>query len=138
MPWIGAGQFPPRLRLGPLVVPGETACHACLETWAAGESSLYEQVARFRGTHQLPDASTGPVSGVIGSLLANEAVHFLVGAEPASLGRALMLDLQSLTTDRQEIRADPDCAVCGSGRTDRSPEALGVGALGAKPPRPFI
>lgn len=113
VPWIGAGQFPPRLRLGPLVVPGETSCHACLESWARAESSLYEQVASFRGSQSLPDASTGPVSGAIGSLLANEVVHFLVGAEPASLGRALMLDLASFESERQEIPVDPECAVCG-------------------------
>ena len=31
IPWIGAGQFPPRLRVGPLVIPGQSACLECLE-----------------------------------------------------------------------------------------------------------
>ena len=54
------------------------------------------------------------MSGVIGSLLANEAVHFLVGTEPASLGRALMMDTRTMQVEHQEIPVDPDCEVCGA------------------------
>jgi bacteriocin biosynthesis cyclodehydratase domain-containing protein len=110
--WIGAGQFPPKLRVGPLVVPGRTACHECLEIAARRDYPLYGELARWRGRGQTPDAGVGPVCGVIGSLLASEAMHFLAGREPASAGHALLLDLQTMELRREPVERQPDCDRC--------------------------
>jgi bacteriocin biosynthesis cyclodehydratase domain-containing protein len=115
VPWIGAGQFPPRLRVGPMVIPGESACHECLEQAARGQSPLYDQVAEWRAQRQTPDCSVGPISGVIGSLLATEALHFLLGAfRPASVDHALLLDLRAMTLESQPVERQPDCPSCSA------------------------
>ena len=115
--WIGAGQFPPRLRVGPLVVPGVSACLECLEADARRTHPLYDEIATYRDRRPRPDPSVGPVSAVIGSLIASEAMHLLVGSgSPASLGHTLLLDLRSMRMDRVEVRPDPECGTCAAAR----------------------
>ncbi len=113
VPWIGAGQFPPRLRVGPMVVPGRSACLECQEAAIRREHPLYDELAAWRAKGETPDASVGPVCGVIGSLLASEAMHLLIGAfEPATVGRALMVDLRTMEMEWERVRCDPECRGC--------------------------
>lgn len=113
VPWIGAGQFPPRVRVGPMVIPGKTACHACLEAAVREEAPLYDEVATSRSRRCMPDPSVGAVSGVVGSLLAAEAVHLLLGRfRPSSAGAALLLDLQTMQLRREVITRRRDCREC--------------------------
>ncbi len=117
IPWIGAGQFPPRLRVGPLVIPGASPCLECLENDARRTHPLYDEVAAFRDRRSRSDPSVGPVSAVIGSMIASEAMHLLVGdTAPASVGHALIFDLRSMSLDRVPIPRDPDCGTCGASR----------------------
>jgi bacteriocin biosynthesis cyclodehydratase domain-containing protein len=115
VPWIGAGQFPPRLRVGPLVVPGRSACLECLEIAARRDYPLYAQIADRRAASRTPDASVGPVSAVIGSLIASEAMHFLLGAfTPASVGNALLFDLATMELAREPVAREPACPECAA------------------------
>jgi bacteriocin biosynthesis cyclodehydratase domain-containing protein len=116
VPHISAGQVPPTVRIGPLYVPGRTACHACQETATREEFPLAEELDAFRRTRAVPIAATlGPASGLIGSVLSMEALHWLTGlAEPATLGTSLAIDIQTLEVRREAIARRPDCPVCGS------------------------
>lgn len=116
VPWIGAGQFPPRLRVGPTVIPGETACHECVEAAAREEAPLYDEIAEWRSGRRMPDPSVGAVSGVIGSLVASEALHLLLGRRPASAGAALLLDLQTMELRREAIERRRGCVACSGAR----------------------
>jgi bacteriocin biosynthesis cyclodehydratase domain-containing protein len=109
IPWIGAGQFPPRLRVGPLVIPGHTACLGCLELRARESYPLYDAVSEARGQRSFPDPSVGPVSAVIGSLLASEAMHYLLGQNVASAGAALLLDLQTMELTHEDVHPHQSC-----------------------------
>jgi bacteriocin biosynthesis cyclodehydratase domain-containing protein len=112
-PWLSAGQYPPLLRVGPLIVPGKTACLHCLEEGARASHPFYDELVRYRMRHPVAAATTGPSSGVIGSLLAMEAMHFLTGVtEPATLGHAYVVDLSTLESRREPVARDPDCEVC--------------------------
>ena len=112
-PWIGAGQFPPRLRVGPMVIPGRSPCLECQESAIRREHPLYDQLAAWRAKGETPDASVGPVSGVIGSLLASEAMHLLIGAfEPATVGRTVMLDLRTMEMEWEDVLRLADCEAC--------------------------
>jgi len=52
---------------------------------------------------------------VIGSMIASEAMHLLVGeTPPASVGHALIFDLRSMALDRVPIPRDPECGTCGA------------------------
>lgn len=133
VPWIGAGQFPPRLRVGPMVIPGRSACLECLELATRRKHPLYGQVARWRSGRETPDASVGPVTGAVGSLLAAEALHLLLGAfQPASVGHALLLDLQTMELNREPVARDPGCSQCARhpvARATRTPAPDGLGAM---------
>jgi molybdopterin/thiamine biosynthesis adenylyltransferase len=68
-----------------------------------------------------PDAETcatvgvvGALGGVIGSMMALEAVKRLTGAGEGLAGRLLIYDGLRADTRTVRIGADPDCPVCGS------------------------
>jgi molybdopterin/thiamine biosynthesis adenylyltransferase len=82
------------------IVPGRTACLACLypETPPAWK-------------RQFPVVS--PVSGVIGSLAAAEAVKWLTGLGDCAVGRLLLCDVATGDFRTLPTTRLPDCAACG-------------------------
>lgn len=116
VPWIAAAQFPPFVRVGPLYVPGETACLECQERAGRRAYPLYDELADFRRAQESYAATLGPASGLVGSAIGMEVLHHLTGAaEPASAGAAIILDLRTLETRREPVERDPDCPQCGDG-----------------------
>jgi bacteriocin biosynthesis cyclodehydratase domain-containing protein len=114
VPHISASLAPPVGRVGPLIVPGQTPCHRCHEAALRRRSPLYEEVVAMRSTTSARAANSGPPLGAIATLLATEILHHLSGVQtPATLGAAVILDLRTLHTERQELEADPDCD-CGA------------------------
>lgn len=79
---------------------GEAPCYQCLY----GEAD--EQLGDCRGAGVL-----GPVAGVLGSLMAVEAVKLLVGLAPAR--GMLLVDAAGGQFRRLHARRDPDCPACG-------------------------
>jgi len=115
VPWLGAGQFPSRFRIGPLVIPGQTACHECLESQVRREHPLYDQIACWRGHTRPPDASVGPLTACIGALMAAEVMHCLLGAfTPATCDCVLVGDLRTMEFHREPVARDPRCPVCAA------------------------
>lgn len=55
----------------------------------------------------------GPLPGVIGSIMALEAVKHLAGAGETLAGRLLLYDGLSAETRTIAVKRDPGCAVCG-------------------------
>lgn len=69
-----------------------------------------------------PDAETcvavgvvGALAGVVGSMMALEAIKLIAGAGEPLSGRLLIYDALSAQTRTVKIGADPECPVCGSG-----------------------
>ncbi|WP_394764464.1 HesA/MoeB/ThiF family protein [Phenylobacterium sp.] len=67
-----------------------------------------------------PDAETcaavgvvGALAGVIGSMMALEAIKLIVGAGAPLTGRLLLYDALAAETRTVRVGADPDCPVCG-------------------------
>jgi bacteriocin biosynthesis cyclodehydratase domain-containing protein len=115
VPHIAAGQFPPHVRIGPLFGPGCSACYECQLTEVRREHPLFDELCGWRREHPSPAATFGPACGLIGSLLANEAVNFLTGlCEPATLGRMLQVDLRTLALSWEPIAPDALCPVCAA------------------------
>lgn len=113
IPFITGGQLPPLVKVGPLYVPGHSACFACHERALSADSPGYDgYVQRLRDAPSR-GATLGPASGIVGTLLAMEVMHLLVGREPASTGAALLLDLATATMRREPIARDPGCPACG-------------------------
>jgi molybdopterin-synthase adenylyltransferase len=55
----------------------------------------------------------GALAGVIGSMMALEAVKLIAGAGEALTGRLLIYDALSAESRTVRIGADPQCPVCG-------------------------
>ena len=114
IPHIGAGQLPPVIRVGPLVIPHRTACVRCLEAALREENPLYDQLEAQRARDQRPHATLGPASGIVGQVIASEVLHHLTGlCPPATLGAAWTLDMRTLTSESTPVRRRDDCRVCG-------------------------
>jgi hypothetical protein len=71
-------------------------------------------------------ATLGAPSGLIGSLLAMEVIHWITGiCEPATLGRGLVFDLRDFSAEWEPVEADPDCELrCGERSAERRQELL--------------
>jgi molybdopterin-synthase adenylyltransferase len=115
VPFISAGQQPPLLKIGPIHVPGRGACFACHERHVRRDYPLYDELSAHR-RREMPDAVTiGPASGLIGTLLAMEVMHLLLGHWPlATHDRALLLDMRTLDARWEQVPRDPGCDECGS------------------------
>ncbi|MDA0184354.1 TOMM precursor leader peptide-binding protein [Solirubrobacter phytolaccae] len=111
IPFITGGQLPPIVKLGPLYDPGRTACFACHER-GLQDGPGYDAYARRLATAPARGATLATASGMVGTALASDVVHRLVGAPVATAGAALLLDLRTLSTRREPIERDPACPVC--------------------------
>jgi bacteriocin biosynthesis cyclodehydratase domain-containing protein len=115
VPWISGGQFPPAVRIGPLVVPGATACWACVEATARETHPHYDDLVAARRGRAVVAATTGPASGLVGSLLAHEAVAWLADLHPAATaGASVVLDLMGLVRTRTDHPRRPGCPRCST------------------------
>lgn len=112
VPYLSAAQFLPRVRVGPMVIRGESACFECLERQTRRRHPLYDEVAD-RASPPVTAATLGAGSGVAGSLLAMETLHYLSGVViPATVDTAIILDLKTLTLTRETVERDPLCPMC--------------------------
>jgi molybdopterin/thiamine biosynthesis adenylyltransferase len=110
LPHTSAGQFPPRIRIGPTFVPGRTACLECQEGAVRRGFPLYDELVEHRKRHAPVAATLGAPSGLIGSLLAMEVIHWITGiSEPATLGRGLVFDLRDFSSHWESVEPDPGC-----------------------------
>ena len=65
-----------------------------------------------------PDAAAptpvlGAAVGVVGSLMATEAIRLLVGVGPPRFGELLLVDLERRAFDRVVVEPLPGCTLCG-------------------------
>lgn len=61
----------------------------------------------------------GALCGVVGSVMATEAVKLLTGIGQPLVGRIVLHDALEMRFDVVTVRADPGCASCGPGRKTR-------------------
>jgi molybdopterin/thiamine biosynthesis adenylyltransferase len=112
VPWMAMSQHPPRIRVGPLYVPGVTGCHACQTAEWRARYPLFDEL--MAAAPDIPSAGAfGATCGAVGTLAAHEAVAFLGGLwEPATLGGALLLDLRTFAVTREAVPRRDGCSRC--------------------------
>lgn len=107
--------------VGPVVVPGKTACWSCVR-----EPALlrYGAPAPAAGRdRRSDDAPSSTMSSLLGHLIALEALKQLTRYAPSRLvGRVLVQDFVSLETTFFTVLRIPGCAICGTGK-GRAPPA---------------
>jgi bacteriocin biosynthesis cyclodehydratase domain-containing protein len=114
IPYITMSHFPPVARVGPLYVPGVTGCFTCQEIRFRREYPLYDIAIEQGRAKSSPAATLGPACGLIGGQVAMEAMHLLTGlSRPAAQGVAHIYDLRTMEVQRELVRPEPECPVCG-------------------------
>ena len=114
VPWITSAQNPPILKVGPLYVPGRTACFACHERQLARDHELWPLVVRTRCERPVVATTLGPASGALGALIGLQLLDLLTDDElPATAGRAQLIDMRALTSRFVAVSRDPECPACG-------------------------
>jgi len=79
----------------------EAPCYACLFPPGDGEDELCSTMGVF-----------APVTGIVGTVQAAEALKLAAGAGTSLVGRLLMLDALSMQWHSVRVPRDPDCPVC--------------------------
>jgi bacteriocin biosynthesis cyclodehydratase domain-containing protein len=116
IPYITMSHFPPVARIGPLYVPGRTACFACLEAQMREAFPLFDAVVAARTARPSPAGTFGPACALIGGWVAADVTHHLSGiAEPSTLGRAHIVDLRSMSVTIDALPAHLGCERCSPG-----------------------
>lgn len=116
VPYVIGGQRPPVVKVGPVFVPGTTACFTCQETAIAERFPLYRELAASRDEQPLRATTLGPASGIAGTLIASEVRRLLLGRPLATAGRAMLIDLRTLAVRWEAVERDPHCAACAAAR----------------------
>jgi bacteriocin biosynthesis cyclodehydratase domain-containing protein len=115
-PWLAAcATEARRVQVGPLVVPGETACYACYTARRLADAWRPDALAsHFDALRAAPGPDLLPAmwSRLAGQLGAWEAVRFQRGLAPASLGAAVSLGADGLDTASDVVPKAPRCEVC--------------------------
>lgn len=115
VPFLPAGFLEPRrLAVGPLVVPGETACYRCYLDRRLANALNRDALRRAIGTPPLPEphAALPAVAAVAGALAAADAARFLRGVPPPSLGVAVSLGLDRWDAAHDRVLKAPRCPAC--------------------------
>lgn len=109
VPYIFSGFSEYVADIGPLVVPGKTACWNCVLSKIGTPSSSLKNVE--------VTPSFGPICMLAGSITAMEVVKYVCGyAEVKSLGSTISVDTLNYQSTVTKWSMNPRCVVCGSAR----------------------
>jgi bacteriocin biosynthesis cyclodehydratase domain-containing protein len=110
------------LRLGPLVLPGQTGCHCCLHLRGRANSRFPEEYQAHGFDDPRPSASA---VRVLAGLVVAEVLKFRGGLEDQCLlGEILEMHLLTLAIDRAQVVRVARCPICGGDERDIPPAAL--------------
>ena len=99
----------------PLVHGAVAAWQGTVATFAGGGSPCFRCVYLEPLREDAPPPVLGAVAGVVGSLMATEAIRAICGAGTRPTGELLLLDLERGTFDRAAVAPAPKCPLCGGG-----------------------
>lgn len=97
--------------VGPLVVPGRSACYACMRTSADLQTAAGSAPQNLNSRHQA--ASYGPLNSLVASMQANEVIRWLLDVPVQTVGQRLLVDSTTYELHREDFTRDPDCPTCG-------------------------
>ena len=119
LPFVMAGQQPPLVKVGPTFKPGYGACFSCHEIRLRREFARYDELADARIATPPPATTLGPASALIGSVLALEVLHLLLGVWPvATHDRVFLLDIRTLELRSEAVAREAECSACRARGTD--------------------
>jgi ribosomal protein S12 methylthiotransferase accessory factor len=111
--WLPVGDFDGQvLRVGPLIVPGQTACYECTITRL---SANVDFAGLYREVLTAPAApAPAAVQNWADSIAALIAVQWIGGRDSSLPGRLATLTPQSRSTRTSTVLRVPRCQACGA------------------------
>ena len=109
------------IRIGPFVVPGETACYECFHHRLRANLSFREEFDAYLAQNVVldtasTDSRTGLYARLGATLVASQAVGFLLGAMHCCvLDSVVELSPLAMELTRSRVLRLPRCEVCGRG-----------------------
>jgi bacteriocin biosynthesis cyclodehydratase domain-containing protein len=128
--WLLARPMGLESWIGPMFVPGQTACWECLAQRLRGHRKLETYLARRNGT----DAPVGAVPAFIASTrhaaLAETATEIsrwiATGGQSPLLNRVIATSVLTLQRTHHTLTRRPQCAACGSAKPQDGAHATAV------------
>ncbi|HWN23180.1 MAG TPA: TOMM precursor leader peptide-binding protein [Gaiellaceae bacterium] len=113
VPWLALPPFDGRLApIGPLVVPGETACLACYRLRRAATSDCREELRALEHTPSAARAATA-LESLVAGVAALALLRYLAGLDPTLPGSFYALDAGvPLSLSRHRVLRVPRCPAC--------------------------
>ncbi|MGW7451124.1 TOMM precursor leader peptide-binding protein [Streptomyces sp. NPDC054787] len=136
VPHLYAGVLEGTAVVGPLVLPGATACAGCMERERVDRDTAWPRMlVQWRSVHRRRASAACDLglSTAVAGLAAAHALSFLDGELPASTGSRWEAALPALHWEPTPVRPHPDCP-CGA--TGEAPAALAHVAGGSTADRP--
>jgi oxazoline/thiazoline synthase len=115
-PWLLAKPIGTEIWLGPLFVPGQTACWQCLANDLRNRSEAETITEQTISPLLLSSFAVLPVSFQLGlNLIAMETAKWIIWGEHQQLaGKLIAFNLLSLSMQHQLVDKLLECSVCGS------------------------
>jgi bacteriocin biosynthesis cyclodehydratase domain-containing protein len=110
-------------QLGPTFVPGETACHTCLDLRLRTHEQELEGYLAYRAhvdrpSGRIDEGSIAPLCALVAAQATLEAMRLLVGfTPPVTVGRFYVLKAASPEASSHEVFRVARCPSCGRRRT---------------------
>ncbi|KOV23875.1 TOMM precursor leader peptide-binding protein [Streptomyces virginiae] len=140
IPHLYAGVLEGTGLVGPLVLPGMTACAGCMERDRVDRDAAWPRMlVQWRSSHRRRGSASCDLglSTAVAGLAAAHALAFLDGGLPASTGSRWEAALPTLHWESAPVRPHPDCP-CGAASESAErlqPAGRGPGrGSGASPP----
>ena len=113
--------------LGPLVIPGESACHACFASREKASTSDFDLRRATDGEAYFAQHSFGflrPMADAVAGLAATELIKFFSQALPGgNIGRLIEFDLIEPSLVTRRVLKAPRCPVCSTVAREPTPAA---------------
>ncbi|MER7397444.1 ThiF family adenylyltransferase [Streptomyces sp. NPDC000151] len=119
MPHLYAGVIEATAVVGPLVLPGDSACAGCWELRRTDAEPAWPRLlAQWRSGRAAPvvPACDAALATTVAGLAATQVLTFLDGHLPPCTGARTELALPCMSWDIDQIEAHPECP-CGAARS---------------------
>lgn len=115
-PWLLVRMTGRELWQGPLFLPGETGCWACLQQRLARNRAVHRFVARRNNLETPPLTARGALPATQAAacqMAAIAAAQFLAGQKSELTGKLFSLDWGTHTAQSHVLVRNPACPACG-------------------------
>lgn len=123
-PYSNAGYIEKYGIVGPLVVPGDTACYECYKFTEYNENiNQFEYEEQGEELNRNIQASSyGPLNALVASIQSNEVIRYLLKFETKTKGERLLIDSENYRIYEEEVLKRPSCKTCGFITTELAEE----------------